>query len=255
MFGQNPPAGDVANMFNAKLIVIWGTNPPTSQWVPHGYVISLAREQGIPVILLESRYTETAEALADQWIPIRPTTDVALAMAIANVWFKENLIDQNFVGNWVEPTGLAKWKDYVLGNSAGLDGAIDRTPQWAQAICGVPAQTITDLAHLWINNKPVYLIAYAAPCRQFFGENAARAINYLLALSGSMLAPGTNTFGEPGAGGKSPLSCPAVNWNQAKATYSAPVRFFAPKWAQCVNLRAQYRQRPDNHGSIQQCDW
>ena len=55
-------------------------------------------------------------------------------LAMANVLFKENLYDQAFVSKYVEPTGFAKWKDYVLGNTAGPDGKIDRTPEWAEKI-------------------------------------------------------------------------------------------------------------------------
>ena len=40
-----------------------------------------ARERGIPIICIEPRYTPSVEVLADQWIPIRPTTDVAMMIA------------------------------------------------------------------------------------------------------------------------------------------------------------------------------
>ena len=65
------------------------------------------REKGTPIIAIDHRYTWTAESLATQFIPIRPGTDVVLAMAMANVIFKQNLWDQDFVTKWVEPTGFA----------------------------------------------------------------------------------------------------------------------------------------------------
>jgi len=73
-----------------------------------------ARERGIPIISIEPRYTPTAETVASQWIPIRPTTDVAMMIAMANVWFKENLCDNDFIKKYVEPKGLQAWKEYVL---------------------------------------------------------------------------------------------------------------------------------------------
>ena len=69
-----------------------------------------------------------------------------MMLAVANVLFKENLYNANFVSKYVEPTGFAKWKAYVLGQTAGPDGAIDRTPEWAAPICGVPAATIRAFA-------------------------------------------------------------------------------------------------------------
>jgi len=75
-----------------------------------------ARERGIPIISIDPRYTPTAEVVASQWIPIRPTTDVAMMIAMANVWFKEDLCDKEFIKKWVEPDGLQCWKDYVAGD-------------------------------------------------------------------------------------------------------------------------------------------
>ena len=58
------------------------------------YNLLHAKEGGIPIISIEPRYTQSVEVLADQWIPIRPTTDVAMMTAMANVWFKEDLCDK-----------------------------------------------------------------------------------------------------------------------------------------------------------------
>ena len=93
-----------------------------------GHHLLQAKERGIPIIAIESRYTPSVEVLADQWIPIRPTTDVAMMIAMANLWFKESLCDRDFIEKWVEPEGLARWRDYVLGT----DDGIDKTAQWAE---------------------------------------------------------------------------------------------------------------------------
>ena len=79
--------------------------------------------------------------MADQWIPMRPTTDVSMMIAMANVWFKENLCDREFINRNVEPEGLRKWQDYVLG----LEDGVDKTPAWAETICGVPARLFKNL--------------------------------------------------------------------------------------------------------------
>ncbi len=128
-------AGDWNNISNSKLIVLWGFNPVQTQGGQAGWYLRMFREKGTPIIAIDHRYTWTAESLATQFIPIRPGTDVVLAMAMANVIFKQNLWDQDFVTKWVEPTGFASWKSYVLGQTAGPDGAIDRTPEWAAPIC------------------------------------------------------------------------------------------------------------------------
>ena len=104
----------------------------------------------IPVVAIDCRYTKTAEVLADQWIPIRPGTDMAMILAMCNVLFSENTYDQSFVSSNVEPTGFSKWHDYVMGVSDNTP----KTPQWAEAICGVPSETIIDLTHQLVANQP-----------------------------------------------------------------------------------------------------
>ena len=131
-----------ADVLYSKLVILWGKNSSRTEQVAWPYVIRMAKENGTKVIYIDPRYNPTTQALSDQWIPIRPGTDIALMLAISNVWFKENLTDNTFIAANVDPVGLAKYKDYVLGNTAGPDGAIDRTPEWQQSITGVPAATV-----------------------------------------------------------------------------------------------------------------
>ena len=152
---------ELTDMFNSKLILLVGVCDITQDsFASFGYYLRLAREKGIPIISIDPRYTETGEVLADQWIPIRMATDTALGLAIANVMFKQNLYDTDYVSKFVEPTGLQKWKDYVLGNTAGPDGAIDRNEAWAATITGIPAATITALAQSYAKTQS-QLIWYA----------------------------------------------------------------------------------------------
>jgi anaerobic dimethyl sulfoxide reductase subunit A len=146
----------------------------------------LAREKGMKVVSIEVKYTMTAEALADQWIPIRPQTDMVMMLAVANVLFKENLYDQDYVSKFVEPTGFQKWQDYVLGVTGGPDGVIDRTPEWAAPICGVPAATIRAFAELYGTTKPAYLMFGLGAGRQSRAMNPARAAVYLQAMTGNI---------------------------------------------------------------------
>jgi anaerobic dimethyl sulfoxide reductase subunit A len=225
---------DEANIFNSRLIVLWGSNPLTTLSGGFAYNLLRARERGIPIICIESRYSPSAEVLADQWIPIRPTTDVAMMIAMANIWFKESLYDREFVDKYVEPEGLKKWQDYVLG----IDDGLDKTPSWAETICGVPAETIEAFARLYARSKPVNLIAAGSVGRQFYGENPTRAIMYLQALSGNPGIPGGTCGAETCAQmGHISLPMPSVNWKQKPGTYRPPVLTCAFKWLKAVDMR------------------
>lgn len=225
---------DETNIFNAKLIVLWGFNPVSLMSSRVSHNLLQAKERGIPIICIEPRYTPSVEVLADQWIPIRPTTDVAMMIAMANVWFKEDLCDKDFLEEWVEPEGLEKWKAYVLGTEDG----VDKTPQWAETLCGVPAETIEGFARLYAESKPVNLNVSLSMGRQFFGENPARASMYLQALTGNTFIPGGTAAVETGLWwGRLGGSLPWVDWQQKRRTYRAPVLMAMYKWPKAVDLR------------------
>ncbi|MDE3077570.1 MAG: molybdopterin-dependent oxidoreductase, partial [Chloroflexota bacterium] len=117
-------SNDMADvLLNAKLIILWGTEPtvthfgPGHQWA---YFLRLARERGTPIICIDPRYTVAAEVLADQWIPSKPGTDAALMMAIAQVIISEGLHDRAFIEKYVDVEGFEKWQAYILGTDDGV---------------------------------------------------------------------------------------------------------------------------------------
>ncbi|MFH1646975.1 MAG: molybdopterin-dependent oxidoreductase, partial [Chloroflexota bacterium] len=225
---------DEVNVLKSKLIVLWGLNPIMTFNGGWAYNLIRAKEKGIPIIVIDSRYSPSAEVLADQWLPIRPTTDVAMMIAMANVWFKENLWDREFVQKWVEPEGLKKWQAYVLGTADG----VDKTPQWAESICGVPAETIEAFARLYARSQPVNLSVSFGIGRQFFGENPARASMYLQALTGNTCIPGGTAAAETGIFRARPLyPMPAVDWQKEPGTYNPPVLVASYKWMKAIDIR------------------
>ncbi len=123
VWGVMPGGGRVSDtngaddplFLDTKLMVFLGFNPAMASLHQH-YWITLAQEKGVPLIVLDPVYSMTARQ-ADQWIPMRPGTDMALLASMANVLFKENLYDKDFVNKWVEPKGFQMWQDYILGNA------------------------------------------------------------------------------------------------------------------------------------------
>ena len=77
--------------------------------------------------------------LADQWVPLRPGTDLALVAGMAYVMIAENLHDQAFLDKYCVgfdeehmPAGVpagSSYKSYVLG--LGPDKT-PKTPEWAR---------------------------------------------------------------------------------------------------------------------------
>lgn len=180
---------EAMTFFDSKLIILWGVDVFLN-YPENAYYLLLAKERGIPLIVIEPRYTWTAHH-ADQWIPIRPGTDGPMMEAMAYVMFTEDLINHKFVEKWVESYGLYRWKEYLMGNEDG----IPKTPEWAEKICGVPAETIAELARLYGRSHPVYMRQVWAAARMHYGENVARTYDYLLAIGGNIGHKGTLGIG------------------------------------------------------------
>jgi len=221
-------------LLNSKLIIFEGVLM-NSWFCTMWYTMKLARERGVKAICIEPRYTITSSIMADQWIPIRPGTDIVYLLAVANVIFKNNLQDNDFIAKYVEPTGLQKWKDYVLGH--GPDG-VDKTPAWAESICGIPADTITALANLWATTKPVALYNSWSNTRQMLGEMCTMAAAYIQAITGNMLKPGTNdSVNMTGTSAQHYPFRPMINWSRAPPTQNVHCLTNVIKEADAVVLR------------------
>ncbi|MFC2019468.1 molybdopterin-dependent oxidoreductase [Chloroflexota bacterium] len=175
---------------NSNLVVLWGLNPSVTKVTGPSFQLSwfikLCRERGKRVIIIDPRYTVSAETLADQWIPIRPGTDHAMFLAMAHVLLSDNLWDKEFVAKYVEPVGFEKWRDYILGK----DDDIAKTPEWAEGKCAVPAETIRELTHLVATTRPSWLWYAWGMNRRSHGEQTAKAFAALQAMLGYWGTPG-----------------------------------------------------------------
>lgn len=91
VFGQERGGHDTRDYLNSKLVIIWGRNLADTHTSELRYIIK-ARENGAKIIVIDPRQSSTA-AVADQWIPIRPQTDPALALGMINYLISHNLHD------------------------------------------------------------------------------------------------------------------------------------------------------------------
>jgi anaerobic selenocysteine-containing dehydrogenase len=108
-----------------ELLVLWGDNAAVTE--PFTWIrVRQAKERGAKVVVVDPLFTTTASK-ADEYIPIRPGTDAALALGMMNVILGQGLHDESFiVNNTVGPflvrsdNGLfAREKD--IGSGKGTD--------------------------------------------------------------------------------------------------------------------------------------
>jgi len=178
---------------HSKLIIMWGWNPA---YTFHGgntfYYMRLAKQRGCKFVLVDPQYTDSAAAYDAWWIPIKPNTDAAMLAAMAHHIWAENLHDQAFINRFVlgmDAGTMPEWargkenfKDYIFGKYDGQP----KTPEWAEAICGVSAADIKKLARMYAETKPAALKASWSPGRNAYGEQYNRMASAVQAMTGNI---------------------------------------------------------------------
>jgi len=167
-----PTAGvDPESFLHAKYIVIWACNSVSTN-LHHWHIVKDAQKKGAKVVVIDSYASRTAKE-ADWHIAPRPGTDGALAMAMMNVIIAEGLVDQDYVDN------------YTVGFAELAERAAQRTPEWAEAITGVPAADIRRFAREYATTQPAAIRLGVALERNYGGSQAIRAVSCLPALVGA----------------------------------------------------------------------
>ena len=192
-FGTTEDGNEDDAFAHSKLVIMWGWNPA---YTFHGgntfYYLRLAKQRGCKFVLVDPQYTDSAAAYDAWWIPVRPNTDAAMMAGMAYYIFYNNLQDQEFINYFCQgmdqntmpdwARGQESFKDYILGVSDGEP----KTPEWASRICGVPAEDIKKLAHMYATTKPAALRASWAPGRNAYGEQYSRMAAALQAMTGNI---------------------------------------------------------------------
>lgn len=155
-----------------RLIVLWGTNLASQPTL--GPSLKAAKRRGAHLITIDVRESEAAE-LSDRFIPIRPATDAALALAMMHVITGEELHDPEFVTK------------HTVGFEALVKHVRQYSPEWAAPITGIPAEEIRELARRYAATKPAMIVLGGSSMfKSGNGWTASRAIACLPALVGQL---------------------------------------------------------------------
>ena len=140
------------------------------------------------VVLIDPRQGVTG-AKADEWIPIIPGTDAALALGICNVIIRSSLFDSDFIHNY--SFGFEDFHDEKGKTHKGFKSFVleNYDPTNVEKITGVPSSTISRLAGEFATNAPAVAILPGKGGLldgSINGVYAAMAIHMLNALVGSL---------------------------------------------------------------------
>ena len=166
---------DVMQFANSRLILIWGSNPVTSNlhlWAR----VQEAKRSGAKLIAIDPYRSLTAEKCHEH-IALLPGTDAALAIGLMNVLIADDLLDRDYIAN------------YTQGFEPLKTRAAEYPPERVARICGISADQVVRLAHDYATIKPAAIRVNYGLQRHAGGGNAVRAIACLPALIGSWRDP------------------------------------------------------------------
>ena len=202
IYGTVGGGHSAADLLNTKLLILWADNTTESIFGPErNYYLSRLKEQGVRIICIDPRLSQTGVTYADDWFAIKPSTDAALADAMAYVIWSEGLQDQAFMDRYCLGFDEAHMPEGVpFGESYhsylfGLKDGVHKTPEWAEPITGISADRIRNLARLYAATKPACISTGLGAQRHANGEQSARGIAALTCLTGNVGRPGGSNGG------------------------------------------------------------
>lgn len=93
VFGDQTDVPESADWFDAGYLIMWGSNVPVTR-TPDAHYMTEARYRGQKVVVVSPDYADNTK-FADEWVPARPGTDAALAMAMGHVVLKEFFVEKS----------------------------------------------------------------------------------------------------------------------------------------------------------------
>ena len=136
------------------------------------------------MVVVDPRLTQTASK-ADEWLCIKPGTDMALVYGMIYHIINTDKIDKEFIGDESE-------KAWVKGYGKLVKHVIEKkyTPEWASDITGIDKDKIIRLADEYSTAKAACIIANAGISHHINAVDTYRVLIFLATITGNIGVPG-----------------------------------------------------------------
>lgn len=172
---------DPREMVKSDLIVIWGTNPVSTQVNVMTHAARARKERGARIAAIDIYDNDTMKQ-ADIKIILRPGTDGAFACGVMHVLFRDGLADRAYLETYTDCP--AEFEAHLA----------TRTPEWASAICGVPVAEIEAFAHAVGETKRTFFRLGYGFTRSRNGAAQMHAASCIPAVTGAWQHEGGGAF-------------------------------------------------------------
>lgn len=179
----------IPDVDRTDLFLILGGNPAASKGSIFSHrdvmgAIRAIRQRGGRVIVVDPVRTATAQA-ADEWIGVRPGTDAALLLGVANILFESDAVRLGHL-------------DGLVNGLADVHALVRRfTPEYVADFCGIDPQVIRDLAAILALTERSAIYGRIGLCTQEFGTLACWLVDVLAVLTGNLDREGGSMWSVP----------------------------------------------------------
>ena len=208
VYGVDEPAGCYTDLDECDVLIMWGNNPAEMHPVLFSRVID-RRSRGQKVMLIDigTRRTRTSE-YCDEYLEFRPQTDLAIANGIAHLLLANDTWNEDFVGRYCNFRKDGETRT-LLGEASSFEEykrlLEPYTPEYVEALSGVPAEKIRLLADLFARRDLKITSIWCMGMNQHTrGTDINRLVHSVHLLSGHFGTPGdapTSLTGQPSACG------------------------------------------------------
>ena len=174
--GSGAVSNQVSDVMNAEVVFVIGANPTVNHPVAATWMKNAAKN-GTKLIIADPRRTDLARHAA-YVLQFNPDTDVALLNAMIHTIIYEGFADEKFIA------------DRTSGYEALKANAKDFSPEKMAPVCGIPAQTIREVARLFAKSKGSMILWGMGVSQHVHGTDNARCLIALSLVSGQVGRPG-----------------------------------------------------------------
>ncbi len=176
---------------NAEFVVMFGGTALKNSQVSFGGLgahtakadMETAVNNGVQFVNISPIRDDVAHQFETEWFAPRPNTDTAIMLGMAYTLVTEDLHDKHFLDTYT--VGFEQFLPYLMGERDGQP----KTPEWAESISEMSANSIRSLARQMADKKTMIAVNWAIQRAQH-GEQPFWMATVLASLLGEVGLPG-----------------------------------------------------------------
>ncbi len=163
---------------DAEVIIVIGANPTVNHPVAATFIKNAVKKNGAKLIVMDPRH-QTLSRYAHRHLAFKPGADVSLLNAMLHTIITEGLTDEQYIAGYTE--GYEELKERIK----------DFPPEKMEAVCGIPAATIREVARLYATARTSLIFWGMGISQHVHGTDNSRCLIALALVTGQIGRPGT----------------------------------------------------------------